>query len=813
MSLATSGVGGAGGGAGMSMAAMAHGGPSALSTHQQTSSGGQAGGPPPGTTAPPPNMAGMAADLLDKNQNLGWKMIKNLAGMPIVSIDLYGDTGEVSYFPPVEDGEDVGIAVKSVGKVSATGTSLALKKDSDSAHKALKRLITKSKGYDAVFDETLSNDGKGEGIITIATPHLLLGERQVKNLHSATSKKYTIGEESSHAIDEDQTNGITIRNGNLDGSTEALGNDFDRITLGMNIHSKKKTLSLLPEEAVGIVLAKAKKVVAKSFPDLSAEDDDENYVDFPTSIALPAWACNHFAIESLMDACDGNAVLYNRSVAAIAGAFLPKFVKTKEGKTGLQPAKLYSVAMERLQAHQKKIQLAQQRKESVPNTSFLPLVIMAGMTEDGLEITAIQLKNPNASFGRDEYHCPFGELRVISTVSYQHSKPVSIVDKALVELSDIVDEVYPELEDDGGVTAVVTYGTIAKQLQLKDAMLKSLNGIKGDDVWNTKMNFLSTQEDIVSVGASILAGISHNRISPESSDDGKASRPAIMVKNVSPCAVGIAYSFNGGKKGTWTDPKVIFDYDRRVPAGPYNVEFSAAECVALKNDASLLNDMEKLVEESEKWLKGKHNTLREEAALGLSIKIVQRFERNGKWRDSGYNATPLTQGKDETEEDGNGDETEGKIAIETSTLELTLDPVGFMSMTLSTDGKTIDQAVKAARSSTFWYYFRIIAAILFFGGFMLKSYVDERMRENCAARVLAFYKRAAPNSINDGDMHHAHYTCYKYRGKTEKLYKKLERKYGIPVKEVHEWEDEEEKEQEESEEQQEENLDEKNGEL
>lgn len=100
----------------MSMSAMAHGGPSALSTHQQASSGNTAG-PPPGTTAPPPSMASMAADLIDKNQNLGWKMIKNLAAMPIVSIDLYGDTGEVAYYPPVTDEElDQGnILVKGLG--------------------------------------------------------------------------------------------------------------------------------------------------------------------------------------------------------------------------------------------------------------------------------------------------------------------------------------------------------------------------------------------------------------------------------------------------------------------------------------------------------------------------------------------------------------------------------------------------------------------------------------------------------------------------------------------------------------------------
>ena len=75
--------------------------------------------------------------------------------------------------------------------------------------------------------------------------------------------------------------------------------------------------------------------------------------------------------------------------------------------------------------------------------------------------------------------------------------------------------------------------------------------------------------------------------------------------------------------------------------------------------------------------------------------------------------------------------------------------------------------------------------------------------------MLAYYKRAAKNTINDGDEHHAHYTCYKFRGKTDKLYKKLERKYGIPVKEVDEWEDEEE--DVDNEEEEEENLDDEKG--
>jgi len=89
---------------------------------------------------------------------------------------------------------------------------------------------------------------------------------------------------------------------------------------------------------------------------------------------------------------------------------------------------------------------------------------------------------------------------------------------------------------------------------------------------------------------------------------------------------------------------------------------------------------------------------------------------------------------------------------------------------------------------------------------MAKSYLGEYNREQCAQKVLAYYKRVAPNTINDGDEHHAHYTCYKYKGKVDKLYKKLEKKYGIEVKEVHEWEDE--VEEEVADEEKEENLDE-----
>ena len=40
--------------------------------------------------------------------------------------------------------------------------------------------------------------------------------------------------------------------------------------------------------------------------------------------------------------------------------------------------------------------------------------------------------------------------------------------------------------------------------------------------------------------------------------------------------------------------------------------------------------------------------------------------------------------------------------------------------------------------------------------------------------------------MSDGDLHNARYLVWKYRGKKEKLWRNLEKKYGEPV--LHEWE-------------------------
>jgi hypothetical protein len=97
-------------------------------------------------------------------------------------------------------------------------------------------------------------------------------------------------------------------------------------------------------------------------------------------------------------------------------------------------------------------------------------------------------------------------------------------------------------------------------------------------------------------------------------------------------------------------------------------------------------------------------------------------------------------------------------------------------------------ATQSARNSAIRYYLGILFAILFFGGFLFKSYWDEHVLERDTKRLLAFYKHMVPGSFHDGDEHNARYTCYKYRNKKSSLWRKLEKKYGEPVLTTEEYE-------------------------
>ena len=100
------------------------------------------------------------------------------------------------------------------------------------------------------------------------------------------------------------------------------------------------------------------------------------------------------------------------------------------------------------------------------------------------------------------------------------------------------------------------------------------------------------------------------------------------------------------------------------------------------------------------------------------------------------------------------------------------------------------QATQSARNSALRWYLGVFFAIAFFGGFLIKSYWEERVFERDTRRLLAYYKHVIPGSLSDGDEHNARYVVWKYRNKKEKLWKSLEKKYGEPVLHEHEWPDE-----------------------
>lgn len=224
----------------------------------------------------------------------------------------------------------------------------------------------------------------------------------------------------------------------------------------------------------------------------------------------------------------------------------------------------------------------------------------------------------------------------------------------------------------------------------------------------------------------------------------------------------------------------------------------------MKKDPELLAYPERLVEEAKNWCSYKYNLTRMDAAFDFRVQIVQRQEKGGNWIPVGNSFRPLTI-EDQSEcvdytvcEDGNkGQENQvvvsnsekKNVTIEGAVLELNLDHMGLITNSLRREGKSIDQSLKSGRSSAFYYYLRIILAVLFFGGLLVKSFVEDTVAKRDVERILKFYKHVLPGSFSDGDTHNARYLVWKYRGKMESLWKKLETKYGVPVLHPNEWDE------------------------
>jgi len=769
---------GAGAGAGaMSMASSAHASGGAMAMPVRPNAPPITGGIP--GTAPPANLSAMGADLVDKSQQLSLKQAKDLSELPIVAIDLYSSEPIVASFPPkARDGPpDDGLAPEVVGRMK---DKIALK-TSEASHKTFRKWLSKTRGYEDLQSDVFTKLTDQEAVV-IQSPELWMGLRRLEEGPEYLKKMISYDDDSdsqtAFAEEASQGVGISLANGTLDGSVPE-GDDFDRVVCKVRLNASKKALTVLPEEMLQLILNQAQYHVSRrakantnsennSSSNNNEYDDTETIVNYPCAIAVPAPYCNDQSVEALLDATNSTGMIFQRSVCALAGALLPG---TQE-----KPNPVIAHIDTTLQERQKAFQLAQIKNPDDDATfDDSTLLLLTGTTKDTTECTAIEI----SSRDNGKYACPYGNFKVICSVSYRHENPESILNKCFAELFETLDHVAPEAPTPIGM---LSYGSIAEQKTISKKWDKVKKGL---ETWEELPHF-STKSDAVANGTGLLAGISHGRLVNFVQLPNKKkpkAQLALQTMNVAPVAVGVMINYFGDDKGKdkckWNPVKTIFDFDRRVPAGPYSLDLSAAEC-AIRREGKVSD------ESSEKFFKAvtdkeaaRYIPEREQAALNLRVQIVQKFTRDGEWVKVGNTMSPLVVlEKDET-----------KTACEKASLELSLGVSGLITQTLVGDRQSVVQATKSARWSAIQWYLGVTFAILFFGGFLAKSWWEEHVLERDTRRLLAYYKHALPGSMLDGDEQNARYVAYRYRNKKNKLWRGLEKKYAIPVLLEHEWED------------------------
>jgi len=715
-----------------------------------------------GSMAAPANLSALGADLVDKSQQLSLKQVKDLSDMPIVAIDLYSSEPIVSSFPPkVKDGSsDDHLEPSVIGKMK---DKIALK-TSEASHKTFRKWLSKSKGYEDLQSDVFTKLDD-ESAVVIQSPELWMGLRRLEEGPSYLQKMVSLDNSNTPALAEEASQGvgISLANGTLDGSVPE-GDDFDRVVCKLRLNEKKKALTVLPEEMLQLIVNQAQYHVARKRSAESSDDEDEmeDIMSYPCAIAVPAPYCNDQSIEALLDATDNTGVIFQRSVCALAGALLPG----TEEKPNMIMHHLHTTTQKR----QREFNLEQIKN---PDATFDDSIVLllAGMTKDTAECTAIQI----SARDNDKYCCPYTKFKVVCSVSRRHENPESVLNECFAGLFETLDNVAPEAPTPLGM---ISYGSLSEQktIETKWERLK-----KGLETWEEIKHF-ATKIDCVANGTGLLGGISHGRLSTLVQLPNKKkpkAQMAIQTMNVAPVAVGVMMNYYGGEKGKWTPVKTIFDFDRRVPAGPYSLELSAAES-AVRREGKISDKSEedffKAVTDREA---AKYIPEREQAALNLRVQVVQKFTRDGEWIKIGNVMSPLTI----IEKD------EEKTACEKVFLELSLGLSGLITQSLVGDRQSVVQATKSARLSKIQYYLGIGFAILFFGGFLVKSWWEDRVFERDTRRLLAYYKHVLPGSMLDGDIQNARYVVYKYRNKKNKLWRGLEKKYDVPVLLEHEWAD------------------------
>lgn len=647
MSLATAGggLGGMGGGAAGGGLTMAHQASAMARPMAPTHPSGSI--PDSGIAPPSSAAAALGADLVDKNQQLSLQQVKDLSRMPLVAVDLYATEPHVAAFPPKPKDADEAEAVAPylVGKMK---DKVALK-TTEVSHKTFRKWLSQSKGYLDLKADVLAKLDDASAVV-IESPQHWLGLRRLEDAPKDLRNKVAHDDSSSPAIAEESSQelGITMANGTLDGSIPQ-GDDFDRVVGKLRLHPSKKALTVLPEELTGLLMKIARHHVARHN---QVGEEDEDIDTYPCCVAVPAVYCNDSSVESLLDATGGTGVVFQRSICALEGALLPS---PDQNKPNLLLAHLGKVLQELHKEHQKKLL-------KNPDLVFEDdmLLLLTGVTKDCAECTAVQISGTRADG-------MWGQFKVLTNVSYRHEKPESIVDKCISELFDTLDTVAPEV---AGPVAMVSYGTVAEQKTIEtkwDRLKKSLED------WE-QVPYFSSRPEAVALGIAVMGAVSHGRITTTVHVPGKKPKAdlAIQVHNVAPAAVGVMMNYHGGAEDKWLPVKTIFDFDRRVPAGPYQIDLVAAECAVYRSNKGELSDeaLLKAIKDNEG---AKFIPVREEAALNLRVQILQKLTRDGEWKKIGDTMSPLVY----------LDKDEKKVACEKIVLELSLGPTGMITQGLA----------------------------------------------------------------------------------------------------------------------------------
>jgi hypothetical protein len=612
----------------------------------------------------------------------------------------------------------------------AIGANLVVPANDDKLYKAVRRYLTKGVGYETLLpflfvptaERPMDHDkqqqdptNSAEAVVVLSKPHSLLGARRIAELHPSVRASYQLPPSTSTAsrisststalaIDSVTTTDSavpTLHDQALDGS-QPKGDTYDRVCFHLPLHANKKHLTMLPDEAVDLLLHQAKvascKDILQHLPPKQQRRvgtaaaatssphpllQEERFTSVPLAIAVPGYATHDAALESWMELISkddiecATALLFPRSAAAIMASLLTPSPTNNNHK--LPPPLLQRTKEE----CQKLIKESQRLMLDVEQGSHLdPLIVTVGVSsQEGYEITSIQLSKSLENY-------PFFE-----EYRYHHSRCALFPHSALPNDQDkhrILATELTALFQDLAITlpgrkpcAILVYSDCLDYTHKLAGLVRQTwneqSAINSQATTPPTPLIVSCKENAIAFGTVLLAAAKCDRLD---------SRP-VQITSVSHTSVGLRISYthndqNSSNNNKEDDVKVIFDFDRRLPAGPYVLEFTATECAAKRQglDAS---DLQKL--EGKKGI-----PKREEAALNFSMQVVQRQDRFSDWVPVDDIIYPLRMEKcDSTDDTSTKDDQTKKehatlVACESARFEIRMKAEGTLNSTLAIDG-------------------------------------------------------------------------------------------------------------------------------